>query len=170
MKQIDIARKYIGTKEQFGNKFMEDADKTNDSSEFAALIHLAGQKNGESWCCYTQEVFFCLTFPEREKELRKLFSASCFETYCNALKLGYKVVNYPVLGSVVIYQHVTDGIQSVKGHAAMVSNVISRVQFDDISGNTNSAGSREGEVIAEKTGHDTTRKEKGLQVLGFIII
>ena len=170
MEYLDIARKYIGTKEEFGNRFVEDADKSNDATEFAALIHRAGQRDGESWCCYAVEVFCCLAYPERRAQLEKLFSANCFETYCNFLKAGFKVLNYPVLGAIVIYQHVNAGVVSTKGHAAIVSGVLSKTQFDDISGNTNEAGSREGTVIAEKKGHDTFRKENGLQVLGFIVI
>lgn len=170
MTVIDIARKYLGTKEQFGNKFREDLDKTNDSTEFAALIHKAGQKDGESWCCYTAEVFFCLAFPQKEKELIKLFSANCFQTYINFLQAGYQVVDYPVEGALVLYMNVKDGVQSTKGHAGVCTKAVSRTAFWAVEGNTNDGGGREGEVIAEKTGRSTLRKETGLNVLGFVKI
>lgn len=169
MKVIDIARKYIGTREEFNNRFKEDNDKSNDSTEFAALVHKAGQKDGESWCCYGAEVFGCLAWPEREKELRKLFDANCFQTYCNFLKAGFKVYQYPVEGTLVLYQYVKDGVQTTKGHAGWCSKVISKTQFMDISGNTGDTSGREGDVIAEKP-NDTLRKSTGLNVLGFVAI
>jgi hypothetical protein len=163
MKQIDIAKKNLGFKEKHGNVI--DA-----STPFGAAIEKAGHKDGEAWCCYAQEAVFCEAYPELDAKLRKLFSANCFETYCNFLKAGYKVLNYPVEGTLVIWQHVDDGRQTTKGHAGCVSRVISKTQFSSFEGNTSEAGSREGTTFREQVGRDTLRRENGLQVLGFIVI
>lgn len=163
MKQLDVCKKYIGFKEGEGNVI-------NPLLPFGAAIKKAGHGDGQAWCAYAQEGIFCEAYPDKEPELRKLFSANCLDTYYNFLKAGYQVMNYPIEGALVIWQYVEDGRQTTKGHAGCVSRVISKTQFNSYEGNTSEAGSREGTTFMEKDGRDTLRREKGLQVLGFIII
>lgn len=163
MKILETAKKYLGFKEQPGNVI-------DSSTPFGKAIEKAGHQDGEAWCCYAAEAVACEAYPEIEQALRKLFSANCFQTYINFLQAGYKVVNYPVLGAIVIFQYVADGRQTTKGHAGIVSFVASKTQFSSFEGNTSEAGSREGTTYLEKPLRDTLRHENGLQVLGFIVI
>lgn len=159
---IDTARKYLGQKEGQGNTF-------DDSTPLGKLVKLAGQKNGEAWCCYFGEGVFCEALPEKEPELRKLFSANCFQTYVNFLQAGYKCSLKPVPGALVIFQYLVNGVLTTRGHAGICETVISETQFTCIEGNTNEAGSREGNTVAVKT-RDTLKRDNGLVVVCFIII
>lgn len=160
----EIARTYLGLKEDKNNRFEKD-------SLLGQILHKAGQKDGEPWCCYFQEGIFCKAFPHKDAELRKLFSANCVETFYNFLRSRkYKVVSYPVPGALVIWQNVKGGVIQMTGHAGLCVRAISRTQFNSIEGNTNEAGSREGVMVAEKLLRSTARTENGLNVLGFIII
>jgi hypothetical protein len=168
MNVIEVAKKYLGMAEKPGNVF-------DETTPLGILIKKAGHRNGESWCCYFQEGIFCEANPEKEVVLRNLFSANCLDTYYNFIKAGYRVVNYPVAGALVIFQDTITigaivGIQTTKGHAALCTSVISKTQFTTIEGNTSEAGSREGTIVGARSNRDTLRRDKGLQVLGFIII
>jgi hypothetical protein len=162
MKQIDIAKKYVGQKELAGNVF------TNES-ELGRKLHEAGQKNGEAWCAYLQEAIFCEAFPEKNKELRKLFSASAVQTFKNFKEAGYDCHEKPKVGDLAIFQKYVDGKPTWQGHAAVVTDVSSQTTYKTIEGNTNTGGSREGDGVYPKD-RNTAFKENGLNVLGFVTI
>jgi hypothetical protein len=162
MKQIDIAKKYVGQKELAGNVF------TNES-ELGRKLHEAGQKNGEAWCAYLQEAIFCEAFPEKNKELRKLFSASAVQTFKNFKEAGYDCHERPKPGDIVIWQKYAEGKETWQGHAGLVISVAQDGSFHTIEGNTNSTGGREGDTVAEKI-RTNIRKDNGLNVLGFVTI
>jgi hypothetical protein len=162
MKQIDIARKYLGQKELAGNVF-------TDQTELGRKLHEAGQKNGEAWCAYLQEAIFCEAFPEKNRELRKLFSASAVQTFKNFKEAGYDCHEKPRMGDLVIFQKFIDGKETWQGHAGLVISVNLNGSFGTIEGNTNSDGGREGDTVAEKL-RSNTKKENGLNVLGFVTI
>ncbi len=155
MKQIDIAKKYIGHKEQAGNVF-------DEKTPLGKILKEAGQKDGEAWCCYFTEAVFVET-------LRALFSASTVQTFQNFKNAGYEITDSPEVGALVIWQRYKDGKPTWAGHAGIVTKVVDKTSFVSIEGNTNSAGSREGDSVQEKT-RTTARVENGLNVLGFIKI
>lgn len=162
MKQIQIAEKYIGQKESAGNVFP-------DSSPLGKALHKAGQKNGEAWCAYFVEAVFVEAFPEKEPALTRLFSASAVKTYENFKAAGYTVSDKPKPGDIVIWQRYKDGVKLWQGHAGIVTDVINANRFKTIEGNTNSAGSREGDSVQRKE-RTLTRLANGLNVLGFITL
>lgn len=170
MKVIDIARNYLGIQETGNNKFVEDNDKTNDATEFAALVHKAGQKDGESWCCYAMEVVFCLAFPHLDGLLRKLFSSNCLQTWINFLQSGrFKVYRRPVVGGLCIFVNVKGGVIQTTGHATLCIEIISLTQFKTFEGNTNVKGSSNGDRFMEKT-RDTIERDDDLMFIGCIVI
>lgn len=162
MRQIEIAKKYVGQKELSGNVFKDD-------TELGRKLHEAGQKNGEAWCAYLQEAIFCEAFPEKNKDLRKLFSASAVQTYKNFKESGeYDCHDKPRVGDLVIWQKYAEGKPTWQGHAGIVTRVEGDV-FHTIEGNTNSSGGREGDSVAEKT-RKKAFQVNGLNVLGFVTI
>jgi hypothetical protein len=163
MSIIEVAKKYLGMDEKPGNVF----DLTTDLGK---MLKKAGHNDGDPWCCLFAEGVACEAYPEREIKLRKMFSANCFETYCNALRQGYKVYNYPVKGGIIIFQYVKAGVQTTKGHAAICTEALSRTKYDTIEGNTSEEGSREGTTVGEQKGRDTLSRDTGLQFLGCIVI
>jgi hypothetical protein len=162
MKQIEVAKKYIGDKEKAGNVF-------DVSTPLGQALKAAGHNNGEAWCCYFMEAVFCEANPDQNAELRKLFSASTIKTYENFRAEKYDVHDHPVVGDLVIWQRYKDGVKQWQGHAGLVINVHSDGSFSTIEGNTNSKGSREGDSVQYKI-RRLTRMKTGLNVLGFITI
>lgn len=155
MKQIEIAKKYIGQKELPGNYF-------DEKSPLGKIIIEAGHKNGEAWCAYFAEAIFVET-------LRALFSASTVQTFHNFKNAGYEISEVPRVGALVIWQRYKDGKPTWQGHAGIVTKVNSDGSFISIEGNTNSKGSREGDSVQEKV-RQNIRTENGLNILGFVII
>lgn len=155
MKQIEIAKKYLGHKEKPGNIF-------DPKSPLGKIIIEAGQQDGEAWCAYYTEAIFVET-------LRALFSASTVQTFHNFKNAGYEISDVPKVGSLVIWQKYKDGKATWAGHAGIVTCVNSDGSFLSIEGNTNSNGSREGDSVQEKV-RKNVRVENGLNILGFVII
>lgn len=155
MKQIEIAKKYIGQKEGANNDF-------DETTPLGKILKEAGHKDGEAWCCYFTEAVFVETF-------RALFSASTIQTFENFKKAGYEISDVPKVGYLVIWQRYKEGKPVWQGHAGVVSSVNADGTFKTIEGNTNSAGSREGDSVQEKV-RQNIRTENGLNVLGFIKI
>lgn len=162
MKQIEIAKKYIGMKEGEGNVF-------DESTVLGQAIRKAGQKDGEAWCAYFAEAVFCEACPDMNQQLRKLFSASAVQTFNNFVDASFDVHVKPLPGDLVIWQRYKDGKKQWQGHAGIVSRVNPDGSFHSIEGNTNSEGSREGDSVQEKL-RGNTFKHDGLNVMGFITI
>lgn len=155
MKQIEIAKKYLGHKEKPGNIF-------DPKSPLGKILIEAGQQDGEAWCCYFTEAIFVET-------LRALFSASTVQTFHNFKNAGYEISDVPKVGALVIWQNYKDGKAIWSGHAGIVTKVNADGSFHSIEGNTNSTGSREGDSVQEKI-RKNVRVENGLNILGFILI
>jgi hypothetical protein len=155
MRHIEIAKKFIGQKEGANNDF-------DESTPLGKILKEAGHKDGEAWCCYFTEAVFVET-------LRSLFSASTIQTFQNFKDAGYEITDTPKVGALVIWQRYKDGKATWQGHAGIVSKVNTDGSFSSIEGNTNSAGSREGDSVQEKV-RQNIRTENGLNVLGFVNI
>lgn len=154
-KQIEVAKKYIGQKELPGNIF-------DPKSPLGKIIIEAGQKDGEAWCAYFCEAVFVET-------LRSLFSASAVQTFQNFKNAGYEITEGPKVGALVVWQRYKDGKPTWMGHCGIVTKVNADGSFLSIEGNTNSAGSREGDSVQEKV-RKNVRTDEGLNILGFVII
>lgn len=162
MKQIEVAKKYIGMSEAPGNRF-------DENSILGKALHNAGQRDGEAWCSYFMEAVFCEAFPGKNMELRRLFSASAVKTYENFIASDYDVHHDPKPGDLAIWQRYKAGVKQWQGHAGIVIEVNKDHSFKTIEGNTNKAGSREGESVQEKLRKQIYVSD-GLNVLGFITI
>lgn len=166
MKQIQIAKKFLGQSELSGNRFKDDPNIKGDLGE---LLIKAGQKDGEAWCAYFMEAVFCEAYPEREREFRRLFSANCLQTLENFEKAGYQTSLVPVVGALAVYVLVRRGVETKSGHIGLVTDVLRPTQHVNIEGNTTKAGSREGTTVLGKT-RTLAKQTDGLQLKKFIII
>lgn len=155
MKQIEIAKKYIGQKEKPGNDFDTD-------TPLGKILKDAGHKDGEAWCAYFAEAVFVET-------LRHLFSASTVTTFHNFKNAGYEISETPKIGALVIWQRYTGGKPTWQGHCGIVTCVNEDNSFFSIEGNTDKAGSRTGGSVQENP-HTLARVRDGLNVLGFVKI
>lgn len=162
-KVISEARSYVGMTEIKGNLgWISDA--------FEAKMEAVGWKPGHAWCCYFAEMVWSSVYDhtgELQGLFDELFSGSSTKTYRQFEEFGWNVGSVPVEGSVVIWRHVKSGNPSWKGHTGIVVDVHD-AYMDTIEGNTNGAGSSEGEVVAEKKRKYNFKVQNGLELVGFI--
>jgi hypothetical protein len=165
MRPSEIAAAYIGQKELQGNIFKDD-------TPLGKKLHAAGQHDGDPWCALFCEVVFKEALPDKFKELDKLFSASAVQTYKNFVAASYVTGELPAVDWMVIWQKYVNGEPQWQGHAGIVSklNPNDKYAFESIEGNTNGAGSREGDQVAVKVRQVIKDVKNGLRVLGFVKI
>lgn len=162
MKLIEIARQDIGKKEKSGNSGFEDKQLEKD-------MRAVGWSPGWAWCASIQEKWVWQAFPELKQEVQGYFVPSAVATFRNLKNAGYPVSMIPTPGALVYWQRMKDGHAQWQGHAGVVSTVVSPTEFFSIEGNTNPAGSREGDSVQEK--HRFVKEvENGLQVIGFVTL
>jgi len=163
MQIVEIAKQYIGKKEKSGNTGFVDPQHEKELREVGWIA-------GHSWCAYQIEAWAWKAYPTRIAELKGHFVPSAVNTYRNLLKAGYKSSMVPEVGAFVFWQRVKDGIGQWQGHCGIVSEVTDSKTFKSIEGNTNGAGSREGDGVYEKQRTVKADVQDGLKVIGFIKI
>ena len=161
MNAFEVASKYIGQTEKPGNMGF-------NNDEFETKMKAVGFQPTHAWCAYFTELVFKETFPQKEKELDKLFSASAVQTYRNFEKAGYIIGHAPREGYLCIWQTMKNGIPQATGHAGIVGPVKDNWIFESIEGNTNDGGGREGYIVAMRTRKHIADVKDGLKVLGFV--
>lgn len=159
---VEAARKDLGKYEKPGNSGWYDKYLQREMEK-------DGWSKGMAWCAFIVEKWAEEAYPNMEQKLDKLFSGSAVLTFRNFKRAGFKISDTPVLGSIVIWQKYKQGVPHWSGHAGIVSEVISDKEFKSIEGNTNSSGSREGNVVAEKH-RKIVKNYTGLNVMGFIVL
>ena len=168
---LKFANELVGVKE-IGN------NESFDNQRFDQLMDIAGHQEGQAWCPYTTEVFWTApTFSGKSKVLKamlKNFSANAVRTYENFAKDDLFICDKePVPAAVGIMAKYKDGKLSkigewTLGHAVLVESVDGEY-VNTIEGNTNAAGSREGEEIAKKKRKlNFDPVQNGLVFVGFI--
>ena len=162
-KAVDIAIKYIGQTEKPGNSGFTQID-------FERRMEKVGFQKGQAWCAYFVELVFKEAYPEKAKEIDKLFSASAVKTFVHFKEAAYPINNVPGLGNLVIWQTQKEGKPYWTGHAGIVVNVIDQETFESVEGNTNDGGGRDGYIVAIRTRKVIKGIQNGLQVLGFVQI
>lgn len=163
MNAFEVATKYIGQTEKPGNMGFND-------SEFESKMKAVGFQPTHAWCAYFTELVFKEAYPEKAKELDKLFSASAVQTFRNFKNALYPVSNVPKKGNLVIWQTQKNGVPQATGHAGIVGPVKDNWIFESIEGNTNDGGGREGYIVARRTRKHIADVKDGLKVLGFVQI
>jgi hypothetical protein len=163
MQIVEIAKQYIGKKEKPGNTGFVDPVMEKD-------MKAVGWEAGWAWCAGFIEMICWKAYPIRIAELKGHFVPSAVNTYRNLLKAGYKTSMVPEVGAFVFWQRVKDGMGQWQGHCGIVSEVTDSKTFKSIEGNTNGAGSREGDGVYEKQRTVKADVQDGLKVIGFIKI
>lgn len=162
-KLVEIAKKDIGKKEKPGNTGFFDADLQRRMTD-------VGWQNGWAWCAGIQEAWVWEAYPERIEEIKGLFVPSAVNTFRNLTRAGFKHSMIPTEGALVYWQRMQDGNPLWTGHAGVVSRVVSPTEFYSIEGNTNAAGSREGDSVQEKHRFIAPLVHDGLRVIGFVTL
>jgi hypothetical protein len=154
------ARKYIGQKEISGNMgFVNPAFEKEMVEE--------GFRKTWAWCAIFVRLVALNTYPDQSPKLRRYFSPSVMTTFRNFRNAGYAISFTPAVNYLVFYQMFKNGKGQGTGHIGIVSK-INGMTYNDISGNTNEAGSREGNIVAEKEHKLNLTTANGLRCIGFI--
>lgn len=171
----DIAISLIGIQEIPGNMGFKNIDRFEKilGMPIQEAFEMVGWKQTHAWCSYFTELIWKLAYAEFDStyvdKLDKLFSASAVITWRNFKNHSdFKCANFPEPGSVVIWQNFKESKRVWKGHAGIV---IDRKGYkvETVEGNTNYAGSREGDMVAKKIRRISYLPVKrGLVMLGFI--
>ncbi len=159
---VKVAKSYIGQQEIKGNKGFKD-------EEFEEKMREVGFQTSHAWCSYFAELVWTEAYfdnPDMLKLIKKQFSGSSFRTLQRFTELGMDSKDAQI-GSVVIWRRKKDGKYTTQGHVGIVTEVHDNY-FVSVEGNTNSAGSREGEVVAEKKRDYSWSRNKGLELSAFI--
>jgi hypothetical protein len=161
MTLIEAAKKDIGKKERRSNLGFEDP-------ELEKAMKAVGWRPGWAWCASILEKWIWEAYPRMKEEVQGYFVPSAVATFRNLKNAGYEVSMTPTEGALVFWQRMQDGVAQWQGHAGVVSKVLSDIEFYSIEGNTNSAGSREGDSVQEKRRTVNLEITDGLRVMGFV--
>lgn len=163
MSLIEVARKDLGKKEKSGNIGFED-------KELEKAMLAVGWHPGWAWCASIQEKWIWEAHPELKEEVMGYFVPSATATFRNLKNAGFSTSMIPSIGALVYWQRIKESEPQWTGHAGVVSKVVSDTEFYSIEGNTNSAGSREGDSVQEKHRYVRSDVKNGLRVIGFVTL
>lgn len=159
----EIARLDVGKKEKLSNTGFEDPTLEKE-------MKAVGWVPGWSWCACIQERWVWKAFPEEKEKVKGLFVPSAVNTFRNLVKAGYKHSMIPTVDALVYWQRIQDGKPQWTGHAGVVSKVISDREFWSVEGNTNQAGSSNGDGVYEKHRAVRIDVQDGLKIIGFVTL
>ena len=153
----EVAEKYIGQTEISGNKGFND-------KKFEKKLKEVGWDVGLAWCSFFAEACAKEAYPEKVKELDKLFSGSATATYKNFELAGYKVSQTPEVGNLAVWRYGN----TWKGHIGIVVETTD-TNYKTVEGNTNDGKGRECYIVA-KHSHSlfAPLQPAGLNLIGFI--
>jgi len=160
-----IAKKWINVGENGVN-----ASFTN--SVFQAMMKSVGWKSGEAWCMYLAKAVHVDAFKNEYSNINKILTGSTQTSWNNAKNdtTGtYKVITSgkPQKGDIAIWQNTSN---PSTGHAGIVIGR-SGETFKTVDGNTNLAGSSEGDKVLIKErplAYGEKISGSNLKLLGFI--
>ena len=160
MSLSEIARKYIGQKEKPGNSGFVDAS-------FEQAMKEIGWRASWPWCAAFVRLCVreAIKGGEQLEDCTTMGAVRTFHAYGEKMRIG----KTPLVDSIAVWRHWKSGkpSQDGSGHIAIVASV-GVDSFGTIEGNTNGAGSREGDRVAEKTRPLNFEPVKdGLTLIGF---
>ncbi|MBY0245838.1 MAG: CHAP domain-containing protein [Sphingobacteriaceae bacterium] len=162
---IAVAKRYVGQKEKKGNSGFVSAG-------FEAAMKLAGWFLGAPWCAFFVRMVLLEVYASDAKKLvviKKCCSGNAQQTFKNFKADGtFATGDVPKEGALVVWQ-LGD---SEKGHIGFVeyAKVLDNV-MGTIEGNTNGAGSREGDQVAAKPRTiERAFRAEGLNVIGYVYL
>ena len=172
MNIVEVAKKYIGIREIPENQGWYKLGTAERDVELEARFSMLGWRSGYAWCSLFAKLVWLESLPEPlGREAMKMISPGAVQTWNNAATFGWMRGSVPIPGAIAIWGHKTNGKFDGRGHAGIcVSEPYVRSSagqmFLTIEGNTNEAGGREGDCVAQK---ERAIKSSGPLVLkGFI--
>jgi len=161
---LETAKGFVGQKEISGNMGFKQPF-------FLKLMESIGWRKSWAWC----SMFCKLVYTESYKKLgldpktiTKYISPSVQQTRANFLKAGYPLITNWKEVKPGAYISWVSGSDRTKGHTGILVEFIENGQkMITIEGNTNDAGSREGDSVARKTRSALVGSGRGLILQGW---
>lgn len=162
---VNIASSYIDKKEKPFNSGFYDA-------EFDKEMRDNGFTNGDAWCALFVKLVYKKAFALHDNNMLiaidELFSKSAVKTFNSLSKSKlFEKTQTPIPGALVFWQTYKDGKPYWTGHCAIFTD-FSNGKVITIDGNSNDAGSRNGDRVVKKARPINYFTENGLRLLGFI--
>lgn len=160
---VAIAKSFVGIIEKPGNTGWVN-------KAFYNLMLVAGWYMKAPWCMFFAKSVYLQAYakdPVLLKVVKNCFTGGAVDTYNRVKANGtFKVSQEPVKGAIVIYKHGN----GPSGHAAIVIDPNAELNtIQNVEGNTNANGSREGDRVAVKLRtKDRPFTLAGLNVVGYI--
>lgn len=160
---IKIGTRLIGITEKKGNTGWTNA-------QFEKDMRIIGWYVGAAWCAFVAKYIFLeayCTNAKITKVIKNCFTGGALDTWHRVVKDGtFKTGTTPKPGAIVIWQHGS----TTKGHVGIVESVDFKTNtMQTLEGNTNAAGSREGNCFAKKPRTiERPFRADGLNVVGYI--
>lgn len=167
---VTTARKYVGLKEVPGNQGWFSEKFPNFAKEFEKAMLEHGFSYGQAWCAYFGEHVWAEVYDPAglASEIDKYFSGSARKTLAKFSEAdGWETGLTPVVGSIVVWKRMKGGKATWQGHVGIVAEVHDGYMLT-VEGNTNAAGSREGDQVAEKIRKYNFDVTSGLALEGFV--
>lgn len=167
---IDFARSLVGIKEVPGNKGWYSKLRPELAEWFEKKMKEVGWKYTQPWCAYTGELVWSVIYDpidEYQEMIDRLCSGSATKTLNQFEEDGWPTGTVPVPGSLVVWCNMKNGREHWSGHLGVCTS-FNDSGFTAVEGNTNAAGSREGDGIYEKDRTYSFTAKKGLRLKGFI--
>lgn len=162
----NVAKKYIGEKELPKNSGFIN-------KKFEELMTTVGWISSYAWCSLFAELIWKEAYSQYDStminEIDNLFSASSVKTFNNFKNNKNWIVNdIPEIGSIVTWQNYKNNKPLYTGHTGIVVDIDEKSgTIKTVEGNTNEAGSREGEGVYLKT-RRYLNESKNFRLKGFI--
>jgi surface antigen len=167
---VSTARKYVGIKEVKGNMGWKSENLPNLAEYLEKAMKEHGFSYGQAWCAYFGEHIWAEVYDKvgLAREIDKYFSGSARRTlkkFSNAD--GWQTGQVPLVGAIAVWKRVRNGEDTSQGHVGIVVEVHDDYMIT-VEGNTNAAGSREGDQVAEKRRKYNFNTHHGLALEGFV--
>jgi CHAP domain len=163
-KIVSFSESLVGQTEIAGN-----AGFTNE--EFQSLMEQVGWQPGDAWC-----VFFCkciwynMAPAFLQAKILSKISGSSVQTWQSLQgDPSFIFPDVPKAGDMAIWRYYSGGEPQEDGHAGIV-RYLGFDNFTTVEGNTNTDGSTDGYIVAEKTRTFAYDVNDGLRLIGFIRI
>lgn len=162
---LDVCRRLLGITEKPGNSGFSNA-------QFERDMKIIGWYVGAPWCAFVVRYIMLEVYHMNDKILKVVkscFTGGAVDTYNRIVKDGtFSVGSVPKVGAIVIWKHG----YGPSGHAGIVESFdLKDNTMYCYEGNTNAAGSREGNTYARKARTiDRPFKADGLNVVGYIYL
>lgn len=164
-------RKYLGFRETKENG---KGNAGFDHPDFQAEMVEEHWQKFWPWCCSFMRVIYVNAYDAFKVQLRRLFTPSVLITLENCRKAGLDIIDshttgrYPAVDWAVFWQEFKGGKPQGTGHIGCITAFRNDWTFDSGEGNTDSAGSREGVMVAIKSHRTNWDVQDGLRVVAFV--